>query len=200
MIASQGYVAAAPDLFHRDGADCQDAGPIRRARLRDATVIQDVSAAISFLKGHSRVDASRLGIVGFCMGGRVVYLMAAANRDFKAGVMYYGSDTMRSWGDGPSPFKRTPQIHCPIMGHFGAEDENPSPADMDKLAAELSRHGKAHEFHQYADAGHAFANLGSPKYRAHAADASWPRTFAFFAQHLGTAGRRSTEPQYNEAP
>jgi carboxymethylenebutenolidase len=193
MIAQQGYVAAAPDLFHRDGPDCRDDGPTRRARLRDTTVIQDVSAAANFLKNHSRVDAGRLGIIGFCMGGRIVYLMSAANPDLKAGVMYYGSDTMRAWGNGPTPFERTAEIGCPIMGHFGAEDENPSPADMHKLDAELSRHGKAHEFHQYPDAGHAFANLGSPKYRAHAADASWPRTFAFFDQHLGAAGTAAAE-------
>jgi carboxymethylenebutenolidase len=191
MIARQGYVAAAPDLFHRDGASCRDDGPTRRARLRDSRVIQDVSAAANFLKSHSWVDAARLGIVGFCMGGRIVYLMAAANPDLKAGVMYYGSDTFRAWGDGPSPFERTAEIHCPIMGHFGAEDENPSPADMDKLAAELSRHGKAHEFHQYPNAGHAFANLGSPKYRAEAANASWPRTFAFLDQQFGAAERTS---------
>jgi carboxymethylenebutenolidase len=193
MIARQGYVGAAPDLFHRDGPNCQDDGPTRRARLRDASVIQDISAAASFLKSHARVNAARLGIVGFCMGGRVVYLMAAANPELKAGVMYYGSDTMRAWGEGPSPFERTAKIHCPIMGHFGAQDENPSPADMHRLDAELSRHGKAHEFHQYPDAGHAFANLGSPKYRAHAADASWPRTFAFFARHLGAAASASAE-------
>jgi carboxymethylenebutenolidase len=196
MISRQGYIAAAPDLFHRDGPNCSDDGPSRRARLRDNTVIQDVNAAANFLKAHARVQGGRLGIVGFCMGGRVVYLMAAANPELKAGVMYYGSDTMRSWGSGPSPFERTGEIHCPLMGHFGAEDENPSPADMQKLDAELSRHGKAHEFHQYPDAGHAFANLGSAKYRAHAADASWPRTFAFFEKHLRS---RETAPELSPA-
>jgi carboxymethylenebutenolidase len=152
-------------------------------------VIQDVNAAIGLIKNHPRVNGKRLGIVGFCMGGRVVYLMAAASPDVSAGVMYYGSDTMRPWGSGPSPFARTAEIHCPILGHFGADDKNPSPADMLKLDAELSRHGKIHEFHQYADAAHAFANLGSANYRARAADASWPRTYDFFAKHLGTPGR-----------
>jgi carboxymethylenebutenolidase len=98
--------------------------------------------------------------------------------------MYYGADIMRPWGDGPSAFARTAEIRCPILGHFGAEDKNPSQSDMIKLDTELSRHGKVHEFHQYANAGHAFANIGSPNYRAHAADASWPRTFAFFAKYL----------------
>jgi len=185
MVARAGYVAAAPDLFHRDPADCKDDGPTRRARLRDESVIKDVNAAIGFLKNHPRVDGRRLGIVGFCMGGRVVYLMAAANPELSAGVMYYGADVMRQWGSGPSAFARTAEIHYPILGHFGAQDKNPSQADMIKLDAELSRHGKVHEFHQYADAGHAFANIGSANYRAHAADASWPRTFGFFAKHLG---------------
>jgi len=184
MIAREGYVAAAPDLFHRDPPDCKDDGPTRRSRLRDESVIKDINAAIGFLKNHGRVDAGRLGIVGFCMGGRVVYLMAAANPELSAGVMYYGADIMRPWGDGPSAFARTAEIRCPILGHFGAEDKNPSQTDMIKLDTELSRHGKVHEFHQYANAGHAFANIGSPNYRAHAADASWPRTFAFFAKYL----------------
>jgi carboxymethylenebutenolidase len=185
MIAREGYVAAAPDLFHRDPRDCKDDGPTRRARLRDTSVVQDVNAAVGFLKNHPRVDGQRLGIVGFCMGGRVVYLMAAVNPELNAGVMYYGSDIMRPWGSGPSAFTRTAEIHCPILSHFGAEDKNPSPANMLKLDAELSRHGKIHEFHQYADAAHAFANLGSANYRAQAANASWPRTFGFFAKHLG---------------
>ena len=194
MIARAGYVAAAPDLFHRDPADCKDDGPTRRARLRDPNVIQDVNAAMAVLKKHPRVDAGRLGIVGFCMGGRVVYLMAAAHPELSAGVMYYGADIMRPWGDGPSAFARTAEIRCPILGHFGAEDKNPSPADMLKLDAELSRHGKFHEFHQYAHAAHAFANIGSANYQAHAANASWARTFEFFAKHLGKTSVTAAGP------
>jgi carboxymethylenebutenolidase len=185
MVAERGYVAAAPDLYHRDPPDCKDDAPTRRQRLRDATIIEDINAVVSFLKSHNRVDGSRLGIVGFCMGGRIVYLMSAVNPDIKAGVMYYGSDPFSAWGEGPSPFQRTNNIYCPIMGHFGADDVNPSPADMRKLDAELTRHGKIHEFHSYPGAEHAFANFGSAKYREHAATASWPRTFDFFARHLG---------------
>ena len=184
MIAREGYVAVAPDLYHRDPSDCKDDGPTRKARLRDATVIKDVNAAADFLKAHKQVDPQRLGIVGFCMGGRVVYLMAAAKPDLKAAVMYYGGNIMQSWGDGSSPFERTAEIHCPILGHFGEDDENPSPEDMRRLDTELTHWGKVHEFYSYAGAGHAFANLGGPKYRAHAADASWPRTFDFFARYL----------------
>jgi len=184
MGARQGFVAAAPDLYHRDPPDCKDDAPTRRMRLRDGTVIQDINATVSFLKSHNAVDGSRIGIVGFCMGGRIVYLMCSVNRDIKVGVMYYGGDSFSAWGDGPSPFERTAQIHCPIMGHFGEDDLNPSPADMRKLDAELTRFDKPHEFHSYPNAAHAFANFGSGNYREHAANASWPRTFAFFAKHL----------------
>jgi carboxymethylenebutenolidase len=184
MVACEGFVSAAPDLYHRDPADCKDDPPTRRMRLRDATVIQDINATISFLKSHKSVDPRRIGIVGFCMGGRIVYLMSAVNPDINAGVMYYGGDTFSAWGDGPSPFERTAQIRCPIMGHFGEDDGNPSSVDMKKLDAELSRLGKPHEFYSYPNAAHAFANFGSGNYREHAANASWPRTFGFFRKHL----------------
>ena len=184
LAARQGFVAAAPDLYHRDPPDCKDDAPTRRMRLRDATVIQDINATVNFLKSHNAVDRSRIGIVGFCMGGRIVYLMSSVNRDIKAGVMYYGGDSFSPWGEGLSPFERTAQIHCPIVGHFGEDDLNPSPADMRKLDAELTRFDKPHEFHSYSNAAHAFANFGSGNYREHAANASWPRTFGFFAKHL----------------
>ena len=184
MVAGEGFVAAAPDLYHRDPPDCKDDAPTRRMRLTDQTVIADINATVGFLKSQPAVDSARIGIVGFCMGGRAVYLMSAVNADLKAGVMYYGGDPFHAWGKGPSPFERTAQIHCPVMGHFGEDDKNPSPADMRKLDAEMTRLGKLHEFHSYANAAHAFANFGSANYREHAAKASWPRTFGFFAKHL----------------
>jgi carboxymethylenebutenolidase len=184
LAAQNGLVAAAPDLYHRDPPDCKDDPPTRRMRLRDGTVIEDINATVDFLKAHKSVDPGRIGIVGFCMGGRIVYLMSAVNPDIKAGVMYYGGDIFSAWGDGLSPFERTKDIHCPIMGHFGEDDRNPSSADMRKLDAELSRLRKSHEFHSYPNAAHAFANFGSGNYREHAANGSWPRTFDFFATHL----------------
>jgi carboxymethylenebutenolidase len=184
LAAQNGFIAAAPDLYHRDPADCKDDWPTRRMRLTASTVIADINGTMGFLKSHDSVEPGRFGIVGFCMGGRAVYLMSAVNADLKAGVMYYGGDTFSAWGEGPSPFERSKDIHCPIMGHFGEEDKNPSPADMKKLDAELTRLGKPHEFFAYPNAAHAFANFGSANYREHAAAASWPRTFGFFSKHL----------------
>ena len=184
MLALQGYAAVAPNLYHRDGADCKDENAARKARLRDPGIINDVQAAIGFLKNHPRVNGGRLGITGFCMGGRIVYLMSAASKDFKAGVMFYGSGTMVPFGKGSTPFDRTGEINCPIQGHFGAEDKNPSPDDMRKLDAELTRYNKPHEFHTYAGAAHAFVNTGSTNYRPHAAALSWPKATDFFSKHL----------------
>jgi carboxymethylenebutenolidase len=184
-IAAAGYVGVAPDLYHRDGPDCQDDGPTRRARLRDVTVIKDVNATVDFLKGHSAVDAERLGIVGFCMGGRVAYLMAAVNPSLKASAAYYGGNIMVPWGDGPAPFDRTADIHCPLIGLFGEEDANPSPADMRKLDAELTKYGKVHEFYSYPGANHAFMNARGARYHAEADRDSWPKTLAFFKTYLG---------------
>ena len=184
MLALQGYVAVAPNLYHRDPPDCKDDNPTRKSRLRDTGIINDINAAIGFLKNHNRVEGSRLGIVGFCMGGRIVYLMSAASKDLKASVMFYGGGTMVPFGEGPSPFDRTRKISCPIQGHFGADDKNPSPEDMRKLDAELSRCNKPHEFHSYAGAAHAFANTGSANYRPHAAALAWPKATEFFSRHL----------------
>jgi carboxymethylenebutenolidase len=184
MLALQGYVAVAPNLYHRDGAECKDDNPTRKARLRDPGIISDVHGAIGFLKNHPRVNSGKLGIVGFCMGGRIVYLMSAASKDLSAGVMFYGGGTMVPFGEGPSPFDRTREINCPIQGHFGANDQNPSPDDMRKLDAELNVHGKVHEFHTYAGAAHAFCNTGSSNYRPHAAALSWPKATEFFSRHL----------------
>jgi carboxymethylenebutenolidase len=183
-VASAGYVGAAPDLYHRDGPDCRDDGPTRRARLLDVNVVKDVNATVDFLQRHSAVDGRRLGIVGFCMGGRVAYLMAAAQAAFRVAVDYYGGNIMVPWGSGPAPFERTAEIQCPLMGFFGEDDANPSPADMRKLDAELTRFGKTHEFYAYPGANHAFMNRRGARYHAQADRDSWPKALAFFEKHL----------------
>jgi carboxymethylenebutenolidase len=184
-LADAGYVAAAPDLYHRDGPECKDDFVTRRSRLADRRIVRDVEACVGFLQRHRAVDGRRLGIIGFCMGGRIVYLMAAAHPGFKAAVSYYGGNIFRAWGrDLPSPFERTAEINCPIQGHFGAEDGNPSAADMAKLDAELSKFQKIHDFHSYAGAGHAFMDNTKESYRRQADETSWPRTLEFLRRHL----------------
>lgn len=183
-LAQTGYYAAAPDLYHR--LDARLDGMQKMKLLQDHEVKADVNATVAWLRAHPAVNGERLGIIGFCMGGRVVYLAAAANPHFKAAVIYYGGNIMVPWGEGAvAPFARTREIHCPLLFHFGAEDTNPSPADMHRLDAELTRHGKPHEFHAYPNAGHAFMNFtNAERYRESATNSSWPRTLEFLAEHL----------------
>lgn len=184
-LAEAGYATVAPDLYHRQAA-AGFAGLERMGRLKDIEVEADVKATVDYLADETGVDGDRLGALGFCMGGRVAYLAAAADPRFKAAVLYYGGNIRKPWGEGvPTPFDRTAQIGCPLLAHFGAEDTNPSPQDMQALDAELTRHGKAHAFHVYAGAGHAFMNFtNAERYREAASEASWPRTLEFLARHL----------------
>ena len=158
----------------------------RMARLRDATIVADVNAAFEHTKGLPEAQADRIGITGYCMGGRVTYLMAAKNPDLKASVVCWGGNIMVPWGDGPTPFELSKNIGCPVLGLFGEDDPNPSTADVAKIDAELMRLGKVHEFHSYADAGHAFMNEGRPSYRAEAAEDAWKKCIAWFDRHLRT--------------
>lgn len=185
-LAGSGYLAAAPDLYHRDGPDCKDDMATRRSRLSDRRIVNDLNATVSYLQSHSTADMKRIGIIGFCMGGRIVYLAAATIPAFKAAVAYYPGNTFRAWGrDLPSPFERTAEIHCPLQGHFGADDANPSPQDVGKLDAELAKFNKPHEFYSYSNAGHAFMDNTKQSYRRDADAASWPRTIEFLSRHLG---------------
>ena len=178
----EGYVVAAPELFHSQGADVEASK--RTSLLRDNEIIADINATIAHLKAM-RMSVGPIGIVGFCMGGRVVYLMAGSNPDLKAAAVFYGGNIFKPLGDGPSPFERSKGIGCPMIGFFGAEDQNPSPDDVKKLDAELTKLGKWHEFHMYNNAGHAFQNFTSTeRYRERAARASWTEMLAFFTEYL----------------
>ena len=183
-LADARFLAVAPDLYHREDPYSSDDPLTRMGRLRDATIVADVNPAIEHTKELSEARADRIGITGYCMGGRVTYLMAATNPDLKAAVVCWGGNIMVPWGDGPAPFALTDQIVGPVLGLFGEDDPNPSPADVAKLDAELTRLGKPHEFHSYAGAGHAFMNEGRPSYRAEAAQDAWEKCVAWFDTHL----------------
>jgi carboxymethylenebutenolidase len=182
----QGYVAAAPELFHRQPAEIKE-GTSRVGLLKDDEIIADMNATLAHMKSIKGLAVGPIGIVGFCMGGRVSYLMAAANKEIKACTVFYGGNILKQWGSLPSPFDRTRDINCPVIGFFGVEDTNPSPDDVKQIAAELTRLGKPHEFHSYNGAGHAFQNfLDAPRYRERPAHGTWGEMLAFFAQNLRT--------------
>ena len=186
-LAAAGYVAVIPDLFHRFPQEVLD-GPImgRLDHLSDPDIIADMNAAVDFLKSNPAVDSERIGVTGFCMGGRIAWLMAAVNPAFKASVPFYGGNIMSTWGPATqTPFDLTSGINCPMMFHFGEIDGNPSPEDQVKLDAELTRLGKPHKFYSYPGADHAFMDLTNPqRFHQEASEAAWPRTLEFFATHL----------------
>ena len=182
-FAAAGYIALAPDLYRRDPNPGDD--PLTRmGRLRDAGIVTDVTAAIDHLKALPAVRGDRIGITGFCMGGRVAYLMAAHSADLRAAIVFYGGNIMVPWGQGAAPFDLSERIQCPVLGLFGEEDTNPGPADVAKLDAELARLGTAHEFHSYPGAGHAFMNESRPSYREEAAADAWSKCVAWFDRYL----------------
>ena len=183
-LGAAGYLAIAPDLYHLQEPGGENSN--RMGRLRDNEIIQDVNATVEFLQAKSVVRGDQIGIVGFCMGGRVVFLMAAVNPAFKAAVPFYAGNMWKAWGDGPSPFEQLATTHSPVLAFFGEEDGNPSPEEMRQLDAELTRLGKPHEFRSYPGAGHAYMDSTNPnRYRQDAADASWPIALGFFEKHLG---------------
>ena len=186
-LAGEGYAAVAPDLFHRITDEMvESTGKSKRDQLSDPEIVDDINATVGFLAGHSSVDSARVGVTGFCMGGRVTWLAAATNPIFKAAVPYYGGNIMVPWGNATQPpFAIASGIKCPVLFHFGEIDENPSQEDMLALDAELTKHGVQHKFYTYPGANHAFMNPANPqRYQRAAAEMSWPRTLDFFSQHL----------------
>jgi carboxymethylenebutenolidase len=190
-LARAGYAAVAPDLYHRqpaDGAEPADMAAImaRIGKLRDDEILADLDAAVAHLRGLSRPRVTGLAVLGFCMGGRITYLAAGARPGtWRAAGVFYGGNIMKAWGDGPAPLERTPRIDCPVIGFFGEDDTNPSPADVDRIDAELTAHGKPHDFHRYAGAGHAFLNFtNAERHRPEQAADAWQKLMAFLDRHL----------------
>ena len=186
QLAEAGFVAVVPDLFHRFSKEVMDGPRLDRlGHLKDADIISDMNAAVDFLTSNSAINDDRIGVTGFCMGGRIAWLMAASNQIFKCTVPFYGGNIMGNWGPGDTPFSMADKINCPMLFHFGAEDGNPSVADRDTFDAELKRLGKDFEFHTYDGAGHAFMDHTNPdRYHEASAAAAWPRTIDFFNNHL----------------
>jgi carboxymethylenebutenolidase len=184
-LAAAGYAAAAPDLYHRCPESMDE--PAKIASLRDVDILDDIAATVSHLTGSNIAREDRLAILGHCMGGRMAFLGAAANPAFRASVIYYCGNMFKSWGEGvPTPFERLKGLKGPVIGFFGNDDKNPSPANVDKIDRELTRLGVGHAFHRYDGAAHAFQNFVRPEsYRPAAADDAWAKTLAFLDRELG---------------
>lgn len=190
-FAYHGYNAVVPNLYWREapGASPDDAAAAARAKggVPDERLVGDVAGAMAYLKGLSNSNG-KVGTIGYCSGGRQSFL-AAVSLDLDAAVDCYGAFIVGEVPEGV-PLKvgpivdKTPNLSCPLLGLFGAEDSYPGPEETAKLSAELDRLGKEHEFHTYDGAGHAFFAVDRPSYRPEAAVDGWQKVFDFFGRHL----------------
>jgi carboxymethylenebutenolidase len=183
-FAVYGYDAVCPNLFHRyaPGAKPADAAAAARAAggAPDDQVMGDLTGAASHLRGLPTSNG-KVGVIGYCSGGRQAYL-AACLIDVDAAVDCYGGRVVPDEGTGPIDL--TPQMRAPLLGLFGQDDGNPNPAHVARIEEELTKHGKPHELHSYEGAGHAFFSVDRPSYRVEAAKDGWKRIWAFFGEHL----------------
>ena len=183
-LAEQGYVAAVPDLFYR-GPACFSFEELdrRRREFSDARMTADVKTAMAYLQAQPYVRGGGIGILGFCMGGRVSYLMAATSPEIRVAADFYGGGVHKGEG-GPSPFEQTANIRCPILVFDGEEDQHPSPEEVRKTGAELARHGIVHEVHIYPGVGHAFMSAQGARRRQEVIDDAWSRLTGWFERYL----------------
>jgi carboxymethylenebutenolidase len=199
-LAQEGYVAIAPAMFHRQHANPKlgygDADVPARTRymaaLRDNEIIEDINQVIKWTQSEQfkRTNGLKVGIVGFCVGGRMTYLAATSCPGLSAAVAYYPGRILVPFGDGPSPNDLTGQITCPVMGNFGALDANPSPADVAIIEAKLKQTRKTYDFKTYPGANHGFNCDERASYHKASADDAWARTLGWFEKNLKTPAAR----------
>jgi carboxymethylenebutenolidase len=179
--AKEGYVALVPDLFSRLGnrvtTDATEAGKLMNA-LSQADGLKDLQASIAFLKTAPEVDAGKIGVTGFCMGGYYALMLPCVSGDVKAAVPFYGQV--------PNPDTPLQKLACPIVYIYGEEDGWITKTDVQRLATALKKYNKPGEIKTYPGASHAFFNDTRPEvYKQAEAKDAWNRAVAFFKQHLG---------------
>ena len=162
------------------------AGAERPGQVR-LDLVAGVAGAAAFLRGLSTSNG-KVGVIGYCSGGRQSFL-AAVSLPLDAAVDCYGAFIVGA-PPGGSPLKvgpivdKAPDLSCPLLGLFGADDQYPSPSHVAELEAALKAADKTYEFHSYEGAGHAFFSVHRPAYRPAAAVDGWEKIFTFFGKYL----------------
>jgi carboxymethylenebutenolidase len=186
-LAQAGFVAATPEFFFREGPlpePTRDAAMARAKRLDFSRTVEDMAAAIDWLRKRPETNGA-VGTIGFCMGGTIVLLLAARQRDIAASVCYYGfpADTRSS----DRPIDIAAKMKGPIIGLWGDQDAGVGMDNVKQLDEALTTAGVEHEFHIYAGLGHGFLKTSlddesTPGYEQ--ACESWTRTITFYDSHL----------------
>ena len=189
-FAKAGYLAIAPEMYYRQGdvsklKDNKEIFAMVVSKVPDTQVMSDLDATAAWAAKNGG-DAKRLGITGFCWGGRITWLYAAHNKNVKAGVAWYG----RLVGDASDmtpkhPLELVDQINAPVLGLYGGADAGIPNDTVDKMNAALKEKGKPSMIHLYPDTPHAFHADYRPSYRKAQADDGWQRATEWFRKNLG---------------
>jgi carboxymethylenebutenolidase len=189
-LALAGYNALAVNYFTREGKPPETSGdfqPLMQfvGKIPDSQIMADTKAAVAYLQ--QRPDATeKVGIVGFCWGGRNAMLSASLVPQLDAAVGYYGRLRVNPPTElmPKGPLDLVDLTVVPIMAHFGATDGSIPIADVNTFREALKQRGRTAEIYVYEGAGHAFNNDTRPSYNATAAKLAWKRTLAWFDQYL----------------
>jgi carboxymethylenebutenolidase len=193
-FAAHGYNAICTNLYFREGADLDpdDAAAAVRAKggVTDAQFLGDTAGAIDALRALPTANG-KVGVIGYCSGGRQSFL-TAVSLPVDAAVDCYGAFVTGEVPEG-FPLKvvplvdRTASLRCPLLGLFGSEDQFPSPDQVAELEQALIAHHKTYQFHSYEGAGHAFFAPNRTSFRPEAALDGWQRIFSWFETYLTEA-------------
>jgi carboxymethylenebutenolidase len=176
-LAGQGYVALAVDLYRGKAAKTADEAHILMRGLAEDQGLRDLEAGYTYLASRPDVDASKIGSIGWCMGGGYSLDVALQEPTLAADVINYGHLA--------TDVDALKKINAPILGLFGGQDRGITPDDVKKFGATLDQLGKKIDVKIYDDAGHAFENPNNKDgYRAADAANAWNRTVAFLANNL----------------
>jgi carboxymethylenebutenolidase len=188
-FAKQGYFAVAPELYAREGdvskmTDFRDIAAKVVSKVPDAQVMDDLDRSAAYAAKTGKADASRLGLTGFCWGGRIAWLYAAHNPKLKASVAWYGRLSGATTQLQPkNPIDVVSDLKCPVLGLYGGKDQGISQDSIEQMRAALKQAGKTAEIIVYPEAGHGFNADYRPGYDKAAAQDGWRRMLAWFKQH-----------------
>jgi carboxymethylenebutenolidase len=187
-FARQGYLALAPELFVRQGdpsaiADIPTLMKTIISRTPDAQVMGDLDACVAWAAENGG-DVDRLGITGFCWGGRITWMYSAHNPKVRAGVAWYGRLAGDATANTPRhPLDIAPALTVPVLGLYGARDTGIPLDSVEKMKEALAKGASGSEFVVYPDAGHAFHADYRPSYNEKDARDGWTRALAWFRRH-----------------
>jgi carboxymethylenebutenolidase len=188
-LAKIGYLAVAPSLYHRQGDVSQmkdNKEIIARvvSKVPDAQVMSDLDATVAFAARNGG-NAAKIGVTGFCWGGRITWLYAAHNPKVKAGVAWYGRLASPKNDMTPAhPLDLVAKINAPVLGLYGGADAGIPNDTVEKMQELLKQAGKPSEIVLYPDTPHAFHADYRPSYRKEQADDGWKRLTEWFRKHL----------------